>query len=194
MELCEGRGDEVKFGNDNDIDICRDENVNCDEGYVNGDGRAWIFPIGTVAGSSGVELNTSSQIKSALTRFVAGNGGLSKQRSQIRWGFFESSFTEPKGKSLTDFTSIGGFAFGLAYIEADQKSSRIIKAPGSFAQYSLVVNHCDKAGYLPSARTIYYYFPQLVEENTGPIPFEGLMSSRATVNAVPKPKKPFSGI
>lgn len=193
IDLCSGRGDEIKFGSFNSIDPCRDETVDCDDGYKNGNGNAWVFPKGTITGAGGSGSSSASQIQSGLTRFVVGKGGLSKHNPQIKWGFFQSSFIEPKGRTLVEFTSIGGFGFKLSYTEADQKSSRTIKAPETFAEYALVVNHCEKAGYLPSARTIYYYFPQLIEENTGPIAFEALMSSRATVKAVPKPKKPFSG-
>jgi len=197
--LCKRSGDHINFGSPS-IDPCSDDAVLhgegtfvCDDGYMNGNGNAWIFPSGTITGSGSSESSSASHIESDLTRFVVGKGGLSKHNPQIKWGFSQSSFVEPKGRTLGKFTELRGFAFNLSYTEADQKSIRTIKSPDTFAKYVLVVLHCDKAGYLPYARTAYYYFPQLIEENTGPIAFEALMSTRATLKTVPKPKKPFSG-
>ena len=193
-ELCSGRGDEIKYSrNFNNIDICRNETVTCDDGYKSGEGYAWVFPKGTISASRESRADSPSQIQNSLKKFVTDKGGLPKHKPQIKWGFFQSSFIDPKGRKLSSFTRIGGFGFELSYTEADQKSSRTIKTPDTFANHALAVNHCEKIGYLPTARTIYYYFPRLVEDNTGPIPFEALMSSYATVKAVPKPKKPFSG-
>jgi len=185
--LCNGSGDEVHYGHFNAVDICRNDTIECDDEYAayKGEGRAWILPNTTV--------NPNKQsIKAALTDFVQNR--IRSHQPQIRWGFFNSSFISPDGKKLNGFTSIGGFGFDLTYTEADLKSSRKIQAPETFAPHTLAINHCQQKGYLPSSRTIYYYFPTLIEANTGAIPFEGLMKTTATVKAVAKPKKPFSGL
>lgn len=188
LELCSGKGDMVFYGRFNDIDICRQDQIECKDGYTDGAGRAWIFPTGTIRSAP------SASLQKQLIDFITSKRGLADRSPQIQWGFFSSDFVEPKGRRLREFTSIGGFGFKLSYTEADLKSTRTIAAPETFAQHTVVVNHCEKAGYLPVARTIYYYFPELAEENTGPIPFEALMSSKAAVKAVPKPGKPFSGV